>query len=151
MKKLYGVMAVVLGVVLVFSVVGLAKNDVLCKATGGTQLDASGHPFLRKVTLTFNGRVYDNDEADGVITILAHPYEGTPWKAKARFETGTCIPTQRMDLYGTDESGNEVVLKIGDKTYLGWDAVWFTWEGFGGMSTPLVGGGNIVVHCYSTS
>lgn len=85
MKRLSVVMAVVLGIALVFSVVGLSKQDVLCTVTGGLQLgiteQAVGYfPFLEgasKANVGFNVRclqIPENQvvEASGRANLVIH-------------------------------------------------------------------------------
>ena len=84
MKKLSAVLVVVLGLALMFSIVGMGKQDILCKVTGGLQLGiteqaVAAFPFLEgasKANVGFNVRClpFDGprDEACGTANLVIH-------------------------------------------------------------------------------
>ena len=141
MKKLSVVMAVVLGLALVFSVVGMAGQDVLCKATGGAQLDLEGE----KVTFTFNAIVYENEEAKGSALLI-----GEVGKVKFDIISGLCLFDNTVGFQGqvissTDETivGEIVNFGVEDGGNSGADDLVY----FPGLNIQLLGG-NIVVRSY---
>ena len=75
MKKLWVVLAVVLVLTLVFSIVGVAKQekpDVLCKATGGVQLYYPEYEWADKVNFTFNVHALGGYQGKGEASWVKH-------------------------------------------------------------------------------
>ena len=141
MKKLSVVMAVVLGLALVFSVVGMAGEDVLCKATGGAQIDYTGSDIF-----TFNATVYEGGTAKGMATWVDHDYG----KLKLDVIGGACIDENSVmfetvviasSIYLVNE-GQILSFTVTDGGKSGVDEV----QAWG--DTLELQGGNIVVRSY---
>ncbi len=145
MKKLSVVMAVVLGLALVFSVAGMAGQDVLCKATGGAQLDLGGE----KGTFTFNAIVYENNDAKGSALLISE-------YGKFKFDIirGVCLDDNTVGFQGKVISstvegivGDTVNFSVKDGGNSGADDLVKIFGSDSELEIQLLGG-NIVVRSY---
>ncbi len=151
MKKLSVMLAVVLMLALALSVTGLGKQYVVCKATGGAQLE-NVYPddITAKVNFTFNATLYEGGAAKGSATWMDHVYG----KTKFNVTSGTCngdSVTFIAEIIATNvdgfEVGNYLELTVTDGGKPGTDTVIVDWiyPDLDAVEFDLLGG-NIVVH-----
>jgi len=143
MKKLSIMLSVVLVLALAVSVAGFAKQDVVCKATGGAQL--FGYEDS-KVNFTFNVTLYDNG-VKGSALWMDHEFGKTKFDVTGVEACDEDSMTFIAEIIATNveaypfEKGDEVGFTVTD------DTVTVDW-----ISPDLspvkfdLAGGNIIIH-----